>query len=160
MVPVGICVLPLLPFLCTKYTNWMKDAEHIDPISNNLIGVYKRGINDAPSIITFYREPEIPNNVVEETEESFSDHRHHSSPRHPSSKRHHSSQGHSNRRYRQSSRRNSDYAVITNQPIKLHIVFREKPVLLPDGVSNFIMVITHCIDSMTNQSVNILTGGS
>ena len=118
----------------------MKDTEHFDSISNNFIGVYRRGCIDGPRKITFYREPNANIDEQQENEETFSDTNYRQNSRGAAGHRRHSSQRHDSRQF---SLRDSDSVkfkngratIITNQPIKLHIVFKDKPVLLPDGVS-------------------------
>ena len=85
LIPFGLFFLAFLP-LCMK-CKWMKDIEHIDPATGNTVGIYRRGVRDAPSVYTYYRHPD---GVTGET--------------------------------------------VTQQPIPLHIVFRDRPVKLPDGV--------------------------
>ena len=55
LLPFGLCFLAFLP-LCTK-CKWAKDANHIDPVSNNLIGRFQRGTVDAPQMIKYHRYP-------------------------------------------------------------------------------------------------------
>ena len=140
--PFGICFVLLLPFLKTKHTKWMKDTEHTDTISGHIVGVYRRGKKDAPHAVSFYREPDNPKENDEEIEEDSFD----SSPNHRltgSGSGRRGSRRNGNRRTRSSRHSSRESSVrfqdeditISNEPIKLHIVFSDTPVNLPDGVS-------------------------
>ncbi len=120
----------------------MKDTEHTDPISGHIVGVYRRGRRDAPHAVSFYREPDNQKESDEEIEEDSFD----ISPNHRltgSGSGRRGSRRNDNRRSRSSrhsSRESSvrfqeDDVAISNEPIKLHIVFGNTPVNLPDGVS-------------------------
>lgn len=84
LIPFGLFFLAFLP-LCMK-CKWMKDIEHIDPTTGNTVGIYRRGVPDAPSVYTYYRHPE---GVAGDT--------------------------------------------VTQQPIPQLIIFKDRPVKLPDG---------------------------
>ncbi|XP_019850185.1 PREDICTED: uncharacterized protein LOC109580979 isoform X2 [Amphimedon queenslandica] len=55
LLPFGLCFLAFLP-LCTK-CKWTKDAYHVDPVSNNIVGRFQRGTVDAPQMIRYHRYP-------------------------------------------------------------------------------------------------------
>lgn len=145
--PCGFCLLPLLPFLCTKKTKWMKDTEHVDPISNNLIGVYRRGKRDAPQTISFYRlANKDESDEDEEDEESFD------SSQNPSRRNNNHRRSSGRRSLHRSTSQSSSYSgrhrpnqgstprvrfsddLVSTDPIKLFITFKGEPVELPDGV--------------------------
>ena len=151
MFPFGLCAIPLLPFLFTKRTKWMKDTEHIDPISGHLVGVYRKGRVDAPRKISFYREPDYASGEEEIEEESFDELSHRqiegrgNRRKHGNVRRARDRQSHPSHKSSQSRRFSGEYSRLSrshqdeynttrNEPIRLHIYFKDKPVQLPDGV--------------------------
>ena len=132
----------------------MKDTEHIDPITYNQIGVYYRGTFDAPQKITFFREAESQRENREEnmeTEDILSDTR--GAQRTSRSGRRGRQEGRRSSRHSHVSHNKNQRSVgarfhngeitITNEPIEQQIIFRDKPVLLPDGVSYSMALINN-----------------
>ena len=130
----------------------MKDIEHIDPTTNNTVGAFYRGTYDAPQRIVFYREPDRPQ--IDEEERNSPQHTR--SPRRnvevryntQGSRTSHQSRNGTNRNHHLNARRspgvrfssrdngNDDDRVVLTQPIQQQIIFKDKPVELPDGVRN------------------------
>ena len=112
----------------------MKDTEHIDPISGHIVGLYHKGKIDAPRQISFFREPDSHVSGGEEDDDGDSEESHRRRTR--SNGRRRPYRQHSRRSSRENSVRfQDDNVTVPIEPIKLHVTFRDRPVLLPDGVS-------------------------